>query len=196
MNDEEFEALLLENREKVYRLALRLTGNREEALDVVQETMFAAYRNRSRFRGEARFSTYLYRIGVNFSFAALKKHKGRHNVPIEDVRGLASPEPSPAREFRRAELAGRLKQLVDRLPPRQKAALHLRLYEDLSFNEVAAALGCRPATARTLYFFGLQGLRRLADGELDALQQEEAGEVAPAVVTAAGRGREEDDGSE
>lgn len=173
MNDSEFERQLLENRENIYRLALRITGNREEALDVVQETMLAAYRCRGRFRGESKFSTYLYRIGVNFSFAALKKRQVRH-VPLENAGPIEERGPNPAQAYSRGELAERLRKMVERLPPRQKAAIHLRLYEGLSFNEVASVLGCRPATARTLYFFGIKGLKKIV-GDAGGLLAGEGG---------------------
>ena len=160
MDDVRLEGLLRENRGKIFRLALRLTGNRQDALDVTQETMMAAYRYRGRFRGEAKFSTYLYRIGVNFSFSLLKKRKNRAHVPLEMARELASGVPDPAQALKQGESAERMRRMLEELPPRRRAAIHLRLYDDLSFNEIAAALGCRPATARTLFFFGVRNLRK------------------------------------
>ena len=158
MNEREFGILLEENQNRIYRLALRILENQEEARDVTQETLLAAFEHRARFRGEAKFSTYLYRITLNFALATLKK-KRRH-LALEKVERLISGSENPAQEFHKEERMEKVREVLSSLPERQKAVIHLRIYEDMSFSEIAAALGCRPATARTHYFFGLQNLRK------------------------------------
>ena len=158
MNQIDFEIVLQENQERIYRLALRIVGNVEEAKDITQETFLAAYEHQGRFRREANFSTYIYRIALNFSFRTLKRKRPLQT--LEKPETVKSNNENPAQIFQREEKEAEVRQLLDFLPARQKAAVHLRLYEDLSFNEVARVLGCRPATARTHYFFGLQNLRK------------------------------------
>ena len=158
MNQKEFEVLFQENQERIYRLALRITGNREEAKDITQETFLAAYEHQGRFRGESNFSTYIYRIALNFAFRALKKKRALQT--LEKPETIRSNDENPAQVFQRTEKEAEIRRLLDSLPPRQKAAVHLRLYESLSFDEVARVLGCRPATARTHYFFALRNLRK------------------------------------
>ena len=159
MNESEFERVLVENQDRIYRLALRITGNREEALDVTQETMFSAFSSRHRFRGDAKVATYLYRIGLNHAFAVLKKRR-YVSLPLERVERIKSKDDNPAQVLHHQEKAEEMAKLLEVLPPQQKAAVHLRIYENLSFAEVGQALGCRTATARAHYFFGLQNLRK------------------------------------
>jgi len=158
MNQTDFEVILRENQERIYRLALRITGNTEEAKDITQETFLAAYEHQNRFRRESNFSTYLYRIALNFAFRTLKR-KYRLQT-LEKPETIRSKNENPAQIFQREEKEAEIRHLLDSLPARQKAAVHLRLYENLSFIEVGRVLGCRPATARTHYFFGLQNLRK------------------------------------
>ncbi|MFA5393058.1 MAG: sigma-70 family RNA polymerase sigma factor [Candidatus Ratteibacteria bacterium] len=158
MNEADFEIIVRENQERIYRLALRIVGNKEEAKDITQETFLAAYEHQGRFRREANFSTYIYRIALNFAFRALKRK--RPVQTLEKPETIRSKDENPAQIFQREEKEADIQRLLDFLPPRQKAVVHLRLYENLSFIEVARVLGCRPATARTHYFFGLQNLRK------------------------------------
>ncbi|HNQ35597.1 MAG TPA: sigma-70 family RNA polymerase sigma factor, partial [bacterium] len=127
-SEEEYERLLVENQERIYRLALRIIGNREEALDVTQETLAAAYQQREKFRGEAKISTYLYRIGLNYAFASLKKRKRLH-LPIDSIGERPGNLDSPAQALAKKERARRMELLLDGLPARQKAAVHLRIYD-------------------------------------------------------------------
>lgn len=158
MNRTDFEAILQENQERIYRLALRITGDKEEAKDITQETFLAAYEHQGRFRQESNFSTYIYRIALNFAFRALKRKRPLQT--LEKPETIRSNDENPAQIFQREEKEAEVRRLLDSLPAGQKAAVHLRLYENLSFKEVARVLGCRPATARTHYFFGLQNLRK------------------------------------
>ena len=160
MAETDFEARLVENWDRIYRLALRVTGNRHEASDVVQETMASAFASRHRFRGEARISTYLYRIGLNQAWALLRKKKSAAGV-LDKPDLVPDRRDNPAQAFQKGEKQAELAGAVDRLPDRQKVAVHLRIYEQLSFDEIGRVLGCRTATARTNYFFGLQNLRKI-----------------------------------
>jgi len=158
MNQTDFEAIFQKNQERIYRLALRIVGNKEEAKDITQETFLAAYEHQGHFRREANFSTYIYRIALNFAFRSLKRKRPLQT--LEKPETIRSNAENPAQILQREEKETEVRQLLDSLPARQKAAVYLRLYEDLSFNDVARVLGCRPATARTHYFFGLQNLRK------------------------------------
>jgi len=158
MNEKEFEFFLEKNQSRIYRLALRIVENQEEARDVTQETFLKAYQHRNRFRGEAKFSTYLYRIALNSAFTALKKRY--HHLPWEKMENLISTKKSPAGQLQEEERAEMVRKTLASLPEKQKAVIHLRIYEGMSFFEIATVLGCRPATARAHYFFGLQKIRK------------------------------------
>ncbi len=158
MNHTDFEVILEENKERIYRLALRITGDKEEAKDITQEAFLAAYEHQNRFRREASFSTYIYRIALNLAFRTLKQRRPLQT--LEHPETIRSKDENPAQIFQREEKEAEIRRLLDSLPARQKSAVHLRLYENMPFNEIARVLGCRPATARTHYFFGLQNLRK------------------------------------
>ncbi len=172
MDEREFAQALTEHREKVYRLAMRMTGNHQEALDITQETLLSAFQHRRRFRGEARLTTWLYRIGLNHAYACLKRRK-QVLIPLDKAQELVDQGRNPAQSFQHKTKAESVRRMVAFLPPRQKAAVHLRIWEGLSFGEVAGVLACRESTARTLYFFGLRKLReRLGETGVKKLEAE------------------------
>jgi RNA polymerase sigma-70 factor (ECF subfamily) len=145
-----FDELVRLTHRDVYRLALRLTANEEDARDVVQETYLRAYRGLRRFRGEARFSTWLYRITANCA-ATHTARAARHRhaeldeqTPIWDDRPAVDPE-------RRAELLSLRSELdaaLADLPPRLRAVIVLRDIYDLPHEAIAAELGISESAAK------------------------------------------------
>src|SRR5207244_1346896 len=115
-----FEELVRATYADAYTLAHRLTGNEEDARDVVQDAYLRAYKGLKRFRGEARFSTWLYRITANCAATAMgKRARARHDeldeeTPLADVHPEHDPEAAADAELLRA----RLNQALEELPPR------------------------------------------------------------------------------
>jgi RNA polymerase sigma-70 factor (ECF subfamily) len=156
-----FEALVKRYHRRVYRLACRITGNDDDALDVTQETFLLLLRRIGSFRGEARFGTWVYRVATN---AALMHRRARARRPAEslerflprfDAAGRHRPTPEELQVVVRADeridrerLAARVRRAVDRLPESYRAAFVLRDLEELPTDQVAAALGLKPATVR------------------------------------------------
>jgi len=155
------EELVLRFQERVYRLALRLTGDPSDAADVVQETFLAVCRHLGGFRGAARFSTWLYRIATN---AALMHRRARSRRPLEslerflpsfDDAGRHAATPEALRTVCRVEelldrrtLAARAREGIERLPEGYRAAFVLRDLEELPTAEVGEILGLAPAAVR------------------------------------------------
>ncbi|GMU64546.1 MAG: DNA-directed RNA polymerase sigma-70 factor [Acidobacteriota bacterium] len=155
------EELVLRYQERVYRLALRLTGDPSDAADVLQESFLAICRNLGGFRGEARFSTWLYRITTN---AALMHRRARARRPTESLErflpsfedsGRHAATPDALRTVCRIEevldrrtLAGRAREGLERLPEGYRAAFVLRDLEELPTAEVGEILGLAPAAVR------------------------------------------------
>ena len=155
-----FEALVGRHQHRVYRLACRLTSE-TEAADVVQETFLHAYRHLATFRGDARFSTWLYRIATN---AALMHRRARARRPAEsldaflphfdaDGRHVDTPEMLRVvsrldEQLDRDALARQARTALDRLPELYREAFVLRDLEELSTAHVAEVLGVEPATIR------------------------------------------------
>lgn len=155
------EELVLRFQERVYRLALRLTGDPSDAADVVQETFLAVCRHLGEFRGAARFSTWLYRIATN---AALMHRRARSRRPLESLerflpsfddagRHMATPDSLRTvchveELLDRRTLATRAREGIAQLPEGHRAAFVLRDLEELPTAEVGEILGLAPAAVR------------------------------------------------
>ena len=155
-----FEALVVRYQHRVYRLACRLTSE-TDAPDVVQDAFVQVYRHLATFRGDAQFSTWLYRIATN---AGLMHRRARARRPAEsldeflprfDAEGKLEDTPDALRVASRVEelldrrvLAQRAQAAVDRLPDLYREAFVLRDLEELSTADVAQVLGVEPATVR------------------------------------------------
>ncbi len=153
-----FDRLVKENKDKMFALTLRMTGNREVALDLTQETFFAAFRDLRRFRGESSFSSWLYRIASNKSLNYLKRKKILSFVPI-----IGSPAESESYEMNdgtdQQELKNKIAEAVNLLPPKQKLVFNLRFYEQMPFGEIAAVLKKSESTVKTNYQKALEKLK-------------------------------------
>jgi RNA polymerase sigma-70 factor, ECF subfamily len=156
-----FAELVSRYQARVYRLACRLTADEGDAKDVLQEAFLAAYRGLPTFRGESRFSTWLYRIATN---AALMHRRARARRPTEslevflprfDADGRHAAEPADLAAASRADelldrklLAEKARAGLDRLPDIYREAFVLRDLEEMTTPEVAELLGIDPAAVR------------------------------------------------
>lgn len=145
-----FEELVRASQAEVYTLAFRLTGNEEDARDVAQEAYLRAFRSLKRFRGDARFSTWMHRITANCALTFLaKRTKGRHeelssDESVADERPESSPEMMAEADFMR----DRLTDALSELPPRLRAVVVLRDVYDLPHEAIAAELGISQEAAK------------------------------------------------
>jgi RNA polymerase sigma-70 factor, ECF subfamily len=160
-DDPAFEALVIRYQARVFRLARRLTGNDGDAQDAQQDAFLQVYRNLSSFRGDARFSTWLYRIATN---AALMLRRARARRPAEsleeylprfDAGGRHAATPAELRVAGQADeildrqlLAEKARAGIDRLPELYREAFILRDLEELTTSDVAEVLGLEPAAVR------------------------------------------------
>jgi RNA polymerase sigma-70 factor (ECF subfamily) len=149
-----FEELVRRHRSRIYHLALRMTKNEQEALEIVQETFLSAYRKLPEFRGESAVGSWIHRIAANFALMRLRHQKVVDDVeePLETEDGKFRPDghwaEGPAGFWgRRAdeivldtELRGQINEAVDALPDSYRAVFLLRDIEGLSYDEIASAL--------------------------------------------------------
>lgn len=133
-----------------YGLALRLTGNEEDARDVVQEAYLRAYRALPRFRGDAQFTTWLYRITANTAHTVTAR-RTRHahaeltaDSPVEDLRA----DHDPVQSADAASLKSRLEAAIAELPPRLRQVVVLRDVYELTHEQIAAELGISETAAK------------------------------------------------
>lgn len=133
-----------------YTLARRLTGDEEDARDVVQEAYLRAFRGIDRFRGDAQFSTWMYRITANCAATHLGRHgKHRHDELDEATAGAdLHPDRDPALRADADDLRNRMRVALDALPPRLRSVVVLRDVYELSHDTIAAELGISTSAAK------------------------------------------------
>ena len=161
-----FNELIQRWERPIYALAYRQIGREEDARDVCQETFFRAYRALNGFRGQAKFSSWLYRIALNLCRDWLRRERRTPIVqPPEDVDLFdlaASREPSESIEDRvaRRDLSRAVERAMAVLPEEQRTAIILKEYQGLTFQEIADLMGCPLSTVKTRLYQGLSVLRR------------------------------------
>jgi RNA polymerase sigma-70 factor (ECF subfamily) len=155
-----FDLIVERNRRSVYQLCYRFVGNHEDASDLTQDVFLRAYRGLSKFRGQSSLSTWLYRIGVNVCLNRVTS-KAPPSEPIESWHDVATHEDPVSDQMIRDERAASVRRAVASLPQKQRAALILRVYHEMSHQEIAAALGSSVGAAKANVFHALQNLKRL-----------------------------------
>ena len=154
---EAFDVLVARYQRPIYRLCYRYVNNHEDANDLAQDAFLKAWRAISGFRGESAFSTWLYRIAVN---ACLNHRALKRPLTQELPEVLVDPRPGAEAEAERDDDARRVRAAVSRLPDRQRATLILKIYHDLTHEEVAEILGSSVGTVKANLFHALANLRR------------------------------------
>ncbi len=155
-----FEKLVTEYERAVYAIAQRMTGNAEDAADMTQETFIKAYNSLSSFRGDSKFSVWLYRIANNVCLDFLRSRSRKPTVSLsaEDDDGeetqldIADESQSPELLLESALTRDAVRRGLDSLPPDYKQILLLREIQGLSYEEIAAALGIESGTVKSRIF--------------------------------------------
>ncbi len=159
---EAFDQLVVRYQRDIYRLCYRYVNNHEDANDLTQEVFLRAWRAIGRFRGRSAVSTWFYRIGVN---ACLNFRAARRPPAQELPETLADPRMGAAQRVERAQRARRVREAVARLPEKQRATLILKIYHELTHQEVAQVLGSTVGTVKANLFHALGNLRKLVAAE-------------------------------
>ncbi len=158
-----FEELVRRTYTETYTLAVRLTGNREDAHDVVQEAYLRAWRGLKSFRGDAHFSTWLYRITANTAYSHVNKRRRHRSVPLGELRTEIADEhaPSPEEKAETAALQSRLAMAVAQLPSKLRAVVVLKDVYGLAHEEIADQLDISEAAAKVRLHRARKQLRDL-----------------------------------
>jgi len=185
-DDAIFEELIGPSQERVYRLALRITRNTEDAEDVQQETLLKVHRKFGQFEGRSRFTTWISRIAINEALMCLRKRRSAFYMPLEETIPPAeesassddffqSPIEGPEAAYSRKELRELLQAAVGKLRPAYRVVFLLRAVEQLSTSETAkilqisaSAVKARMRRARSELRGWLEEARRVRLGELQA----------------------------
>ncbi len=159
---EAFDRLVERYQRDIYRLCFRYVNNHYDANDMAQEAFLKAYKALGTFRGDSAFATWMYRIAVNtcLNFKALRR-------PIQEElpETLAAPGRGTPARLEWAEQSDQVRAAVSRLPEKQRATLILKIYHDLTHEEVAAVLGSSVGTVKANLFHALGNLRKMLGKE-------------------------------
>jgi RNA polymerase sigma-70 factor (ECF subfamily) len=167
---EAFRLLMERHAGPVHRLAMRMTGNAQDAEDVVQETFLRAYRNLSRFEARSQFGSWLFRIAANCAYDALRaraRREGRIEASGDEgpaFERIAADDPGPDRLLAGAEVRRRVQAAMARMSALERSAFTLRHLEGLPTAEIAGVLGLQGEAAKQSVFRAVRKLREaLAD---------------------------------
>lgn len=146
-----------------YHLAVRLLGDRQLAEDVTQEALVKAWLGLARFRGDARFSTWVFRIVHNACTDALR-HRARQGLPTEIPAQLPDPGPAPEEQVAERDARTRILAAVDALPPDWRAVIVLRDVQGLSYEDIAIVTGEHLGTVKSRLHRARAAMRRALEG--------------------------------
>ena len=175
---ESFNQLILRWERPIYALAYRVIGREEDARDVVQETFLRAFRALPGFKGEAKFSSWIYRIALNLCRDWIRRQRRTPVVQMpedaEAVERMAIRDPVDSSEdlVARKELSAVVAEAMAVLPEEQRTAIVLKEYHGMTFQEIAELQGVPLSTVKTRLYQGLAVLRR---------NLEKQGRMAPVV---------------
>ena len=163
---ESFNQLISRWERPIYALAYRVIGREEDARDVTQETFLRAFRGLAAFKGQAKFSSWLYRIALNLCRDWIRRKKRSpiatlpEDVELEDLASDAGATETVEDLVSRRELSELVEAAMARLPEEQRTAIILKEYHGMTFQEIADLQGCPLSTVKTRLYQGLSVLRR------------------------------------
>jgi RNA polymerase sigma-70 factor (ECF subfamily) len=156
---EAFNLLVSRWEKRVYNYLLRLTGNREDALDLTQDVFLKAYQNLRKLENSERFAPWLYRIAHNEAYSMFRKRRpetGLDDLPPESAEdGIAVG----GRSVFPMELSLSVTAALNRLSPEQREAVTLKIYQGFKFEEMAEILGCPVSTVKSRVYSALDLLK-------------------------------------
>lgn len=171
-----FDQLVQLYQQSIYYLALRYLKNEADAADLTQKTFVRVFKSIAQFRGDASFRTWIYRIAINLSLNHIRDNKREQAAEIRD--DALTTDALGASRMIRGQESQMLRDAIDELPPKQRMVLELRIYDELSFREVAELASCSENAAKVNFHHAVKRLRvimdeRRADQDALAASQEQ-----------------------
>lgn len=160
-----FDLVVERHRRSVYQLCYRFVGNHEDASDLSQEVFLRAFRGLRNFRGQSSIATWLYRIGVNVCLNRVGARTPPRE-PIDARQHIDTRNESASDRMLRDERAARVRAAVAGLPRKQRATLILRMYHEMSHQEIASVLGSSVGAVKANFFHALGNLKKLLGDDL------------------------------
>lgn len=151
-----FEELVRRHQQGAFGVAYRFLGDATRAEDVVQEAFLRILEAAARYRPTARFRTYLYSVIWRRCVDIFRRSKESR---LDPAREVPAHSPGPDESALRDEMGARVRDAIGRLPPRQRMAVVLKHYEDMSYAEIGLAMGCSASAVDSLLIRARKGLR-------------------------------------
>ncbi len=172
---EAYRVLVERHSRRVYQLAYRMSGNGQDAEEIVQEAFLRAYQKLQQFAGNANFGTWVYRIAANYAIDRMRQRKTEDarrepaSNPLEDgievdpITQVRDPRPSPEHLASNVELAARMQQALDALSPAERTAIVMRHWDGCAIEEIATVLKSSTNATKNTVFRAVQKLRRVLE---------------------------------
>lgn len=164
-----FDVLVERYKERLYATAYHMTGNHEDANDLVQDAFIRAYKALHSFKGQSSFYTWVYRITVNRTLNFIKRRKDRGHVSLNDLDADIESDPeyvelmshiTPRREAGLNELQEKLNEALQKLSEEHRAVVILHDVQGLTHTDIAKAMRCSEGTVRSRLFYARKELQR------------------------------------
>jgi len=172
-----FEQLMRKHESRMYSVAIRMCGNREDAQDCVQDAMLRIYRALDRFKGQSSFSTWVYRITMNTCLDELRRRKVRASTSLDTLleSGWSPTDETdtPERHAIDAERRKALSGAIQSLPEDMRSAIVLREMQGLSYEEISDVLSVNVGTIKSRISRGREKLRQLITSKPELFGREE-----------------------
>ena len=159
-NRDAFDVIVVRHRRPVYHLCRRFVRNHEDASDLAQDVFVRAFKGLQRFKGDASLTTWLYRIAVNVCLNRVAQ-KRPESSELDAAADVDAHAPDALHVLLRGERAMALQAAIEKLPPKQKATVLLRIYQECTHEEIAATLGSTVGAVKANFFHALGNLRRM-----------------------------------
>ncbi len=163
-----YSTLMRRHQGKIYGLVYNMTGNQQDAEDLVQEVFLKGYKVLKRFKGKSSFYTWIYRIAINRTINFLKKRRNRSALSLHDMNGAVEADPayielssreSPFRDASLSELQEKLNAALQTLSEKHRAVVVLHDIQGVPHDEIGRMLGCSSGTVRSRLFYARQQLQ-------------------------------------
>ena len=156
-----FRALVDRHGEMLYRLVVRMVGNREEAEDIAQEAFFRAYKTIASYKNEAHFVWSLRRIGSNLAIDLIRRRGRWKSRDIEAGEPIAAKDGDPDRDLRSRKIHEAVTGALDQLTAKERVAFVLRHYEGMSMKEISETTGINVNSTKNQVFRAVRKLREV-----------------------------------
>jgi RNA polymerase sigma-70 factor (ECF subfamily) len=160
-----WETLVRRHESRVYNLGLRLMYNPDDAMDLTQEVFLGVYRNLYRFRGDAQFSTWLFRIVHNKAIDLIRRRQAGPDLEtgFDELPEPAEQQQGPQEQYLEFEFNERIAKLLARLPPAQRVIVELKVFQSLTFEDIARLQNIPVNTAKTRFYSALKNLKGMME---------------------------------